>query len=549
MITKASKQRFSIEALESRHMLTAVELVPFAYAWVDDMTSAQSTPFSDYSYNPTGGDINVTRLSVGSYAVEFEGLRAAGEGGGNVQVTGYGDTSNYCKVREWSFGTTSDDFGTTVDCYDSSGVAADNRFIVSVIHRRAVSTFAPDSTVNSGQFSFAWAGNPSTPSPYTPAPDFSLNASGPITATRMGVGNYSVNFANSASSFTGGTVQVTAYGTSNSNCSVVKWTSFDDFVPSVLCYDPSGTPVDSAFSIAVIPTDSTVLGYAWADQSSSPSYNPIKGFSENPSGLAINASRSATGQYSVEFVGANPANRPGGTVLVTPYGNAAASCNVNNFANFENDFTVFVNCFDATGSPVNSQFTVLILPTPEGDRFEPNDTIEIATDVGSGDVSLDDLSILACGGILEFCSSPDFYAWTAQEGDKQIEVAIDFVHVDGDLNLRLLNQAGEELVSSASLTDDESVRWNVEAGTTYVIQVFGRDGFINDYSLEIDVTPLPELPGDADGSGRVGFEDFAALAANFGRTDAAFADGDFNCDGAVNFADFAILAANFGRRL
>lgn len=56
------------------------------------------------------------------------------------------------------------------------------------------------------------------------------------------------------------------------------------------------------------------------------------------------------------------------------------------------------------------------------------------------------------------------------------------------------------------------------------------------------------LPGDADGNGEVNFLDFLALAQNFGKTDAAFADGDFDGDGTVGFLDFLALANNFGKR-
>ena len=49
-----------------------------------------------------------------------------------------------------------------------------------------------------------------------------------------------------------------------------------------------------------------------------------------------------------------------------------------------------------------------------------------------------------------------------------------------------------------------------------------------------------------DDNGEVAFSDFLALAANFGKVDATFADGDFDSDGKVAFADFLLLAANFG---
>ncbi len=52
--------------------------------------------------------------------------------------------------------------------------------------------------------------------------------------------------------------------------------------------------------------------------------------------------------------------------------------------------------------------------------------------------------------------------------------------------------------------------------------------------------------GDINLDGSVDFTDFLKLSANFGRTDAAFADGDMDADQTVSFADFLQLSNNFG---
>ncbi len=58
--------------------------------------------------------------------------------------------------------------------------------------------------------------------------------------------------------------------------------------------------------------------------------------------------------------------------------------------------------------------------------------------------------------------------------------------------------------------------------------------------------PLPSLPGDANGDGRVNHADAALLASNWQtQTGATWADGDFNDDGRVDDADATILAANW----
>ena len=77
-----------------------------------------------------------------------------------------------------------------------------------------------------------------------------------------------------------------------------------------------------------------------------------------------------------------------------------------------------------------------------------------------------------------------------------------------------------------------------------------------DSGASVQVTILDDesdeatFAGDANGDGRVNYEDFLILLAGFGqKTDAGAAGGDFNEDGLVAFDDFLALAANFGRRI
>jgi hypothetical protein len=55
------------------------------------------------------------------------------------------------------------------------------------------------------------------------------------------------------------------------------------------------------------------------------------------------------------------------------------------------------------------------------------------------------------------------------------------------------------------------------------------------------------LTADSNLDGIVNSNDFAILAANFGKTLQAWSNGDFNYDGVVNALDFNALANNFGR--
>jgi hypothetical protein len=56
-----------------------------------------------------------------------------------------------------------------------------------------------------------------------------------------------------------------------------------------------------------------------------------------------------------------------------------------------------------------------------------------------------------------------------------------------------------------------------------------------------------QIPGDANGDGKVNFADLLILAQNYGKTSGAmFSTGDFNNDGGVGFDDLLILAQHYG---
>ena len=79
--------------------------------------------------------------------------------------------------------------------------------------------------------------------------------------------------------------------------------------------------------------------------------------------------------------------------------------------------------------------------------------------------------------------------------------------------------------------------WSFDAQTGSI--VFGEAG------SSCEALAASRIPGDADGSGDVGFLDFLALANNFG-TEAGYEGGNFDCSGTVSFLDFLTLANNFG---
>ncbi len=121
-----------------------------------------------------------------------------------------------------------------------------------------------------------------------------------------------------------------------------------------------------------------------------------------------------------------------------------------------------------------------------------------------------------------------------------------------------INVAGFDVTSETAL-GDLNRDGQVNAADIDILALAVREGDI-DTSLDLDGNALVDADdltylvesilntrlGDADLDGDVEFNDFTALAANFGSAPAGWAQGDFDGDAEVAFGDFVALAANFG---
>ncbi len=100
-----------------------------SYAWANDPYAGSYTPSQFYAYNQSDGAISGERVNKGQYRIVFQGLGDA-RPGANVQITGYGASSNDCKVTSWN--SVEPDFVVRVQCTNTSGLPADERFTVLV---------------------------------------------------------------------------------------------------------------------------------------------------------------------------------------------------------------------------------------------------------------------------------------------------------------------------------------------------------------------------------------------------------------------------------
>ena len=239
-----------------------------------------------------------------------------------------------------------------VTCFDAAGDPVDSRYAVTVI--QSGTQAAADTTVSLRGFAYA---NLPTDASYTPNANYSFVAGGgTITAARTDVGKYTMDFGGISLASTG-SVQVSAYG-SASNCVVARWGIAAPGTVEVNCFDSAGDPVDTKYSIsvfrpvpAIAKNGGEIMAYAWAEDAAAASYAPSANYLFWPGGAT--AERTAVGKYTMTLTGSALA---GANVQVVGYGSNSLCTPVN-----WSQGKVNVACYDPAGSPVDSQYSLLVM--------------------------------------------------------------------------------------------------------------------------------------------------------------------------------------------
>jgi hypothetical protein len=113
------------------------------------------------------------------------------------------------------------------------------------------------------------------------------------------------------------------------------------------------------------------------------------------------------------------------------------------------------------------------------DVFEPNNSRDAATNLGTSDQAHSNLTI-------HTFNDEDWYKWSAGQSGI-LTVSTLFQHAKGNIDLQLYDSAGKLVGSSTSTKDNETISRNVLLGESYFIRVF-IDGFATQesYNLLID---------------------------------------------------------------
>lgn len=340
----------------------------YGFVLADQPTTDRYVVSGNRAYNDAGGEVEITRSGVGTYAVHFDRFDQLTPVGGHVQVTAVATTYRDCKVTSW--------LGEYVGvrCVDETGSPADSAF--SLLHLRP--------TRGADHVAFAWANDATAPA-YTPHPDYSHNggALDPIEIQRSGTGRYFVEFRNfAATGATLGHPQVTAYGDDSNRCQLQRWVG--DFV-YVECYDGAGAPVDTRFTVLFLEPSATdrSMAFAWADAPLSASYAPDSDYAHHPLGAPVSASRLGVGHYEMEFSNLGTLALDVSNVQVSAYGFAPVHCQLEGWG----ADTATVRCFDSSGMPVDAFYNVFFQKALKTD-WTPEYAFATAWDVSNPSYSL-----------------------------------------------------------------------------------------------------------------------------------------------------------------
>ncbi|MCA8948157.1 MAG: hypothetical protein KDE27_01565 [Planctomycetes bacterium] len=330
-------------------------------AWVKVEPSGQGsnwTPDRHFQYDSSGGPISVSRdIAVGGYLVSVPGVWPAT---GCITASALNGSHTAVVENVTTLGRT---VRILVRTYGPSGTAIADRGFVLLYQR---------SGARDDRRAYLHANNPSSAS-YTPdtAQSWNGNRADP-TITRTSAGVYRVVLPGLAPLGAElGHVQVTPAGGAMRRAKVASWGAIgSSMVATVLVSDASGTPFDGRFYLsynevaAPIPERQGSGSHVWANNATTAQYVPHVAYTDSNATLgpsnAERIDRLSTGYYQVHLPNVAPSDSS--MAVVTAYGNSGDYAVVDNWQPATAGGTlVRVRCYDASGTPVLAQFTMLYL--------------------------------------------------------------------------------------------------------------------------------------------------------------------------------------------
>lgn len=220
------------------------------------------------------------------------------------------------------------------------------------------------------------------------------------------------------------------------------------------------------------------------------------------------------------------------------------------------------------GGPVSSDTLESLPEAMGGDPVGIWDADSLDIDVYATPTLLAAISDLALSGIVD--GQVSFEPDGGYRSEYQVDVDVALTFLGGPLAVSLIDTVsasgtyvldGHSLILTASTGEVDTVGFTVLADTLRLIQEVPLGEFSTlvssvdpDGGPPLAVLKLARVSGEAgaadfDGNGSVGFEDFLAFAAGFGKQagEAGFdIRFDLDADGTVGFTDFLVFVSQFG---
>jgi hypothetical protein len=302
-----------------------------AWAWAQSETGS-FTADPNFSFNDAGGSISISQTGTGAYSVTFEGQELFP---GNVQVMPYGTSDRICTIVSWG--------GNTVNlkCWAPNGTAMNSRFVVTFIN------YQDESGGPSTGF-YLWNNLPSSDG--TPALTYQWSSQ-PITngsqsIDRTGVGVYDIfhSWTGSASPV------VTAYSSSQAIYCTAEPVIFQFGAGTqVRCFDASGAPVDSRFSLSVSTT--SLFGFQASGKASEDGGSITIPSNPNPGTPTV--VQETTGVFRARFPSLIPFNKSMAMVSSMRFPPIGARLVISGWGPFGNGTEVVARCFLPSNSALS----------------------------------------------------------------------------------------------------------------------------------------------------------------------------------------------------
>ena len=271
---------------------------------------------------------------------------------------------------------------THVDCFAPSGLPVNGFF--------SLLFYTESSTVTSSDEAYLWADN-ATATTYTPNLAYQWNSK-KLTNTMQHVGTGSYQATLSGLTTTGGTVLATGYGSGPERCKVAQWYhATSGLAVNVACFHADGSPADTQFTLSFMSNVLIGGASAWADQPYAQSYTPSQTYQYSSTGSTVTIGRTSLGTYNVSLPSQPPYNKT--AAFVTAYGTTPDYCNVGSWVpsnSNQYDTVININCYDRSGSPTDSFYTVQYMTDRPPYLFAKTDiscgsrTVTVSTGNGAG---------------------------------------------------------------------------------------------------------------------------------------------------------------------